>query len=85
VVEGLTVCQGWIALAAVVAVSLSVLLVLGLARALDEAESQLERVRRARTELAAEREHLFDQVNRLQEARLDRELERIDRKQGWSP
>lgn len=65
--------------------SLAVLALLALARTLDETEAQLDRLRQARAELVAERDHLFDQVNRLQEARLDRDLERIDREQGWSP
>jgi len=79
------VCAPWLTLGAIVAGSLAVLALLTLARALDETQAQLNRLRQARAELVAERKHLFDQVNRLQEARLDRDLERIDRKQAWSP
>lgn len=71
-------CQGWIAVLAVAAIGLAVLLVLGLARALDEAEAQLATVLEAQRKLKRERDHLFDQVNRLQQARLERDLERIE-------
>lgn len=75
-------CPAWVTLVGVGAAVLGLALAGALHRALAAAEAQLERVRAAQVSLKAERDHLFDQVNRLQEARLDRELERLQEGRG---
>lgn len=75
-------CQGWITAVGVVAIGLAGWLVVALVRALDEAETQLQSVLNAQRKLEAERDHLFDQVNRLQEARLERDLQRFEEGKG---
>lgn len=71
-------CGGWLLLGGVLVLAGAALVVLHLARALDVAESQLDGLRRTQAKVRRERDHLFDQVNRLQEARLERELLRLD-------
>lgn len=45
-------------------------------------EAQLATVRATQDKLKRERDHLVDQVNRLQEARLDCELVRLEADRG---
>lgn len=75
-------CGGWLIGGGVLVLLWAGAVVVTLQRALEQAEEQVHDLLAAQARLSVERDHLFDQVNRLQEARLDRELVRLEEGDG---